>query len=76
MFDAVGKTCALLWQIYLMCGPQYGMLRAYCNFVRSITTDMGVERKMVDFVNMAPEFYSFIDRHVRRPDDVEDHFFP
>jgi hypothetical protein len=44
LYSAFGKTCALLWQIFLDVGPRYGEIRSFCNSVRSICHDYGAER--------------------------------
>jgi hypothetical protein len=41
LMDAMGKTFALLWQVFLTAGPQFHLVRTFCNKVRSLTTDMG-----------------------------------
>ena len=57
MADAMSKSIALLWQIYLMVGPGYQQVRGFCNRVRSFTTDMGVERLMARMPDCLVEFY-------------------
>ena len=46
MADALSKTMALLWQFFLMVGPNFDTMRRWCDRVLSICTDMGAERKM------------------------------
>lgn len=65
--DAVGKVLALLWQMWLMTGPGYGMLRAFCHRVRSVTTDQGVERFVANFKCILPDFYGLFDKDFRPP---------
>lgn len=48
LMDAVGKNLALLWQVFLVAGPHLHLAQAFCNRVRSITTDMGTERLIAD----------------------------
>ena len=55
--DSVGKCMAMLWQIFLMTGPTYGMVKAFCSRVRSITTDQGVERMLANFPCVLPDFF-------------------
>jgi hypothetical protein len=57
MADAVSKCIALLWQIFLMVGPLFEDVRRFCCRVRSITTDMGVERQLATMVDCLPDFY-------------------
>ena len=57
MADAMSKTIAFLWQVYLMVGPAYAHVRHFCNRVRSFTTDMGVERLMSNQRDCLIEFY-------------------
>ena len=57
MADALSKTVALLWQIYLMVGPSFARVRQFCDRVRSFTTDMGVERLMAGMPDCLVEFY-------------------
>lgn len=55
MVDAVGKTMALLWQIFLLVGPSIDMVRRFCGRVRGIVTDMGVERKICNMPAHLPQ---------------------
>lgn len=57
MADALSKTVALLWQIWLMVGPSFSRVRQFCDRVRSITTDMGVERLIAGQPDCLVEFY-------------------
>ena len=47
MADALSKVLAMLWQFWLMVGPDYETMRKLCNRVVSFCTDSGVERKLV-----------------------------
>jgi hypothetical protein len=58
--DLVGKTVTLLWQIFLVVGPCFHSMRAFCNKVIGICTDMGVERNIAIAVDMLPDFFWFI----------------
>jgi hypothetical protein len=55
--DAMGETVALLWQIFLIVGPHFDHIRAFLRRVRSLTTDMGVERKIADAVDCLKDFF-------------------
>ena len=55
--DAIGKTCGVLWQIWLITGPHFEHLRSFLWRVRSITTDLGVERNIVDMVDILKDFF-------------------
>eukprot|EP00959_Pyramimonas_sp_CCMP1952_P260773 5452639-Pyramimonas_sp.AAC.1 len=51
--DSTSKAIGLLWQLFLICGPSFAMMRKACNSIRSITTDNGAERlvaKKPDFL--------------------------
>jgi hypothetical protein len=60
-FDALSKVLTLLWQIFLQVGPDFSCVRAFCNAIRCMCTDMGVERLMSDQVDCLKEFYWLID---------------
>ena len=53
----LSKTVASVWQIYLMVGPEFEQVRAFCGCVRSFTTDMGVKRLLAQVTDMLPDFY-------------------
>ena len=55
-FDATGKLAALLWQVFLMMGPTWASLRAFCGAVRGVTTDMGTERLLADSISCLRPF--------------------
>ena len=59
-FSANAKLCTLLWQIFLLVGPSFLALRAFCNQVRSIVTDMGAERLFTQASDILPQFCSMI----------------
>ena len=42
--DAVGKTCALLWQLFLVAGGCWSAMHTLCSRVRAIVTDLGMEQ--------------------------------
>jgi hypothetical protein len=41
--DALGKVMALLWQVFLVCGPSYKVLKTFLRRVRAVATDKGTE---------------------------------
>ena len=59
--DRAGKLMTLLWQIFLIAGPTFAAMRRFCNRIRSITTDFGVERGLANSADVLDLFYSFID---------------
>lgn len=56
MLSAFGKCMALLWQLFLVVGPDYMLMRSFLSRVRSITTDFGTERLLS---NLGDVFHSF-----------------
>ena len=65
------------WQIWLACGgPLYEVFRAFCRRVRSITTDMGVEHRIVSFANVSQDVFRCIDPRAREHPDGDTHLFP
>jgi len=57
---AFGKAISMLWQIFLMFGPGYEQVKAYCRRVLSILTDLGVERFLVAYPDILNRFYELI----------------
>lgn len=57
MLDTSGKALTLLFQLFLMGGGAYVMTKACCERVRGITTDMGVERRVVDIDDCTADLY-------------------
>ena len=75
--DTRGKTLALCWQLWLVCGPHYETFRQCCRQVRSLTTDFGVEHLIVDAMNESRGFFRQIDERARdHPEDLDNHLFP
>lgn len=70
--DAAGKCLALLWQVFLVVGPSFEMVRLFCSRVRSITTDQGVERLLVDYPAFLGKFFALVDPAYKPPDDMDD----
>lgn len=67
LMDAFGKTLALLWQVFLIAGPSFEAVRAFCNKVRSLTTDLGVERLVVQQPDWLPDFWQLLAPRLPRP---------
>ena len=59
--NTLGKTFTLLWQLFLVCGPGFQMLRRVCARVRSVTTDMGVERGLSNVHDCLGDFYKLVE---------------
>lgn len=73
MLDTTGKLLGLLWQLWLCAGPLYKVFRALCRRVRTITSDLGVERKLVDSINVTREFFTFVGHRSKwRASDLDD----
>ena len=47
------KMVALVWQIFLLVGPSYNMVRKFLNSVVCILTDAGTERELADGPDIA-----------------------
>lgn len=58
--DAIGKSLALVWVIWLLVGPHIDQVIHFCNRVRSICTDMGTERKIATMPDIVVEFYQLL----------------
>ena len=48
MLSTFKKTCALLWQLWLISGGSREVFLSYLTRIRSATTDMGVEAGVID----------------------------
>lgn len=55
--DLNGKVAAVLWQAYLVAGPAWGSLQAFCSSVQSVTSDMGTQRMLVDCPGCLGNFF-------------------
>jgi hypothetical protein len=79
-FDSLGKTLALLWQLWLCCGPSFEAMRRCCSQVRSVTSDLGTERFIVNMGDILPFFYQVIGFPMPRSDlqasPATQHLFP
>ena len=60
LMDALGKTISLLWLFWLVAGPHFAVMRKFLACIRSITTDMGVERMIPDSVDCLEEFFKLV----------------
>ena len=57
MTGQIGKSLALIWIIWLLVGQDPIQVTRFCNAVRAIDTNMGVERKLANMCDMLPEFH-------------------
>ena len=55
--NVLGKVFTMLWQIFLMFGPDVERIAAFLGRVVSITTDMGTEHLIADAGNCLQEFF-------------------
>ena len=80
LFDGIGKTLALLWQLWLCCGPGWVAMKRACRRVRAIVSDMGTERKVVNQPDLMAEFFWLIQYPVTERElllePVGDFLFP
>lgn len=53
---SIAKGFALLWQLFLLLGPDMQRLRSFLLRIRSITTDFGVEHMVQGLPDLLPEF--------------------
>ena len=53
--DSIGKTIALVWQIWLLVGPSPLEVIRFCSRVRCIVTDCGTERLLANIVDVVPD---------------------
>ena len=74
--DLTSKTVALLWQIFLVVGPTFLAVRAFCNRVVCICTDMGTERLMTEVADILDLFYSLIGDKTDYSHLRQDSLFP
>ena len=58
--SAQGKTLATLWMLFLLVGPFPARFVEVLGRVRSITTDLGTERKLAHMADVAPEFWELL----------------
>lgn len=65
--DHHGKLAALLWQLFLLSGPSFDSMAAFCRAVRSLTTDMGTERLLSDSPACLVTFFEKLEPGARWP---------
>jgi hypothetical protein len=65
LFTALGKTVSFLWQLFLLVGPSFPMLRAWLSRVIAMTTDMGVEAAIYKMPDILPAFCRYLNISVR-----------
>lgn len=65
--DHHGKLGALLWQLFLMCGPTFEDMASFCRAVRSVTTDLGTERLLSDSPACLEPFFEKLDLGAPQP---------
>ena len=76
MLTAEMKLHTLLWQFWLMVGPDWQQMRWLLEHIVGITTDMGVERLMVDKKDQLPSFFKMIKRPHCKVPHAQDWTFP
>lgn len=59
--DVAGKTLGLLWMFFLAFGPFFDRIRWLCSRVRSVTSDFGVERLIVNMSDVLPDFFAVLN---------------
>ena len=55
-----GKAIALLWQLWLVCGPSFSALKFVTERVQAICSDMGTESGIANMVDILPAFFRMI----------------
>ena len=60
LLSALGKTIALLWQIFLQIGPDFNLMRQFCSSVAGICSDLGTERLIARGADILIDFFNFI----------------
>ena len=61
------KAMALLWSIWLVAGPGLDSMRAYCNSVKSMTTDWGGESNVAYLPDVLPVFMKMLQNSWKTP---------
>ena len=69
MYSTLGKCVSLLWQIFLMFGPSYVAMRAICNRVGGLTSDLGTEKRISNYRDILIPFLKML--HVPVPKDAK-----
>lgn len=57
--DTISKAVALVWAIWLVAGPTLEDLRFFCDHVRSLTTDFGVEMHLIELPDISAAFVAW-----------------
>ena len=60
MLGAEGKLIALMWLLWLDCGPSFEALRWFCDCIKGICTDMGAERLLLDAIDALPDLFVYL----------------
>jgi hypothetical protein len=60
MYSAIGKSCGLLHQLFLVAGPSFTRMRRVCDMVVGILSDFGTERLIVYLRDILPEWCTFM----------------
>ena len=76
LFGLVGKTVALLWQLWLFFGPSYDKMRAALLSVRALVLDFGTESGFPDVRDLLPAFFRFIGAPLPGNYVVQEFLFP
>jgi len=58
--DGISKGIALLWSIWVLCGPLHADVIYFCERVTSITTDGGIEVTTLTLPNILPAFFKWL----------------
>jgi hypothetical protein len=64
--DTLSKTTALLWQVFLLCGPCFHSIRRFCASVRSICSDMGTERNIYRHIDFLKDWFWYVGCKLNR----------
>ena len=75
LLGSTGKTAALLWQVWLLVGPQISSVRRFLSRVTSITTDQGAERLIPGIGDVLPAFYRYVGCSFRQPIVLQEKLF-
>ena len=59
-FDAINKTLAFVWSVWLVCGPSLENMEYWFGKVRSFTTDFGTEMHTLSVPWVLPAFMAWI----------------
>lgn len=77
MMGARGKTLAIIFQVFLVAGPEFQRVRAFCGKVVPITTDMGTDMLVADPPDLLGALYDLVAPGVDiGPQPPQDWLFP